>query len=46
MKAFIIAILITMAPLAMASKECINLETGKIIHVADGAPCPFPYAEN
>ena len=27
------------------TKQCINLETGRIITVAAGTPCPFPMAE-
>jgi len=30
---------------AKEPKACINLETGQIIYVGEGMPCPYPTAD-
>ena len=30
---------------AQEPKACINLETGRIIYVGEGMPCPYPTSE-
>ena len=42
---FILFVVLTSKPEATGVKHCKNYETGEIIVIEDGYPCPFPTSE-